>query len=1163
MRRIREVFSNIRDKLKPQKKGDPPAASTVSSPEPLDSIVRGTQSLGIDIYLNASASHFEPSALTVLVPAATATLPAATKETLASTSVPIFDAPPIKTENEAWAVAYEKFAAREEELAEDYRTHLATAAGSQCAHSNWAESAVEKFQTDRENKQWHFNFLGKDINVRAQAEKLIKILIWSNGIVKDALSAQPYAALAWSGVSMLLPVCKVNQKFTQILIRIQLLGSATAQNEAMFKGFDAITRVQIYWQSYQDTFPYQSCSHSGSVLRNSLIDLYSYIFEYQALIICHLSSAQLSRAWKALAGSNDWEKKYSEVEERSNYCKGLIDIAQREDTQRKSDYYLEQVDKSFEVLQQIIASLNEEREERRNDRQREMLADLAINHEEYKDKNPEKVENTCKWFLEDPSFRSFRESQQSSFLWVSAGPGCGKSVLTKSLIDGRQFSTTPATSVVCYFFFKDDDEGRNRSANALSAIIHQLCIQDLTGKFTNHALTRHSQYGKKLATNFPQLWDILLECANTPNAGEIICVLDALDECRQDDRYDLISKLKDLFSGGASSSIFTRRLKFFVTSRPYDTIERSIESFLNSSCLRIDGEDHSAAVSQDIDYVIDAKLPQLIHGFSKSDQRHISERLKSMKNRTYLWLRLTFQIIDNNPSDYYEPSNVTTLLDQLPNEHFQAYEKILRQKNSMHTRYIFQLMIAARRPLSETEAMCAFKMMKENRPVSHSKLEEDLQNIDSFKMMVKNSCGLLVDFHDSKLSFIHQTVREFLTKNPQEGDEWKWGGTFKLRECHGAMVLSCIQYLSLRELKLLPKYPRQGIDTRHSYPLLRYALHFWHSHYRNITGIQGQCLLEKVRESCRVHGSGGESEVYIWGTPLIDCKPADLISSDLIMAVALGLPSVVHAILDKKDANADTDHKYHDLALGYACQHGFSDIVEILLDKTTCDVNRILDGDENWRPITWALFRLDLRMVRLLIDRREEEINVTEYDILIAIGQGNYAKERVALLCERVGKKLQITTEIMRHLLLLEENDCQDLMTMLLGSKGQDHSTGDAIQAIMDRYQDLHGGKTGAKEMIGVLIKKWRELPQFTDDSIVEAFRNTDWKEFLESLFKNKGAERALGDIGESLAKCPERGRCVRQSLTILSNSLLSWMRLGGGTGHRLAYTSRWIPLVG
>lgn len=51
-----------------------------------------------------------------------------------------------------------------------------------------------------------------------------------------------------------------------------------------------------------------------------------------------------------------------------------------------------------------------------------------------------------------------------------------------------------------------------------------------------------------------------------------------------------------------------------------------------------------------------------------------------MKNRTYLWLRLTFYIIEQSPSDYSRTSDVETLLKSLPEEHSQAYEKILEQK---------------------------------------------------------------------------------------------------------------------------------------------------------------------------------------------------------------------------------------------------------------------------------------------------------------------------------------------------------------------------------------------------------------------------------------------------------------------------------------------------
>lgn len=387
--------------------------------------------------------------------------------------------------------------------------------------------------------------------------------------------------------------------------------------------FDAIHHVQIYWKAYQDTFPVEFCSNNNGIVTD-LVELYSHILEYQARTICHLSSAQLSRVWQKVAGWNDWEKKASDVNRLSEHCKSRMDIAQAEETQLKCDQQLEQMYKSREALQQIYEILEEERKQQQNDRQdqreRELLANLAADHEGYKNLNPEKVKNTCGWFLEDPNFRSWRDSEESALLWISAGPGCGKSVLSRSLIDKWQLSTSAATSVVCYFFFKDGDDRRERSANALSAILHQLFIQDLTGKFMSLALNKHKNYGNALATNFSELWDTLLDCATTPNAGEIVCVIDALDECKEYERNTLIGKLKDFFSSTGEASRRTCRLKFLVTSRPYDTIEQSIGSLLNSSCLRIDGDDHSLAINKDINRVIDAKIPELIPHLSENNR---------------------------------------------------------------------------------------------------------------------------------------------------------------------------------------------------------------------------------------------------------------------------------------------------------------------------------------------------------------------------------------------------------------------------------------------------------------------------------------------------------------------------------------------------------------
>src|SRR5690348_12943644 len=92
-------------------------------------------------------------------------------------------------------------------------------------------------------------------------------------------------------------------------------------------------------------------------------------------------------------------------------------------------------------------------------------------YEQHKDINPPRVSGTCQWVLTHKRYLKWHESALDDLLWISADPGCGKSVLAKSLID-NEFQNTDSHTV-CYFFFKDNDEQDN-IATALCALLHQL-----------------------------------------------------------------------------------------------------------------------------------------------------------------------------------------------------------------------------------------------------------------------------------------------------------------------------------------------------------------------------------------------------------------------------------------------------------------------------------------------------------------------------------------------------------------------------------------------------------------------------------------------------------------------------------------------------------------
>jgi hypothetical protein len=127
------------------------------------------------------------------------------------------NAPDLRWE-ELWTRARDKLATDKHDLVEEYLFNLAKRPEFQSSgqsdgftiNSESVMSIVMHLDKERTDKQWclkwktdYFDF---DINLRKQIQKLVKVAMWSDKLVKEALSTQPHAALAWSGATMVLPV---------------------------------------------------------------------------------------------------------------------------------------------------------------------------------------------------------------------------------------------------------------------------------------------------------------------------------------------------------------------------------------------------------------------------------------------------------------------------------------------------------------------------------------------------------------------------------------------------------------------------------------------------------------------------------------------------------------------------------------------------------------------------------------------------------------------------------------------------------------------------------------------------------------------------------------------------------------------------------------------
>lgn len=658
----------------------------------------------------------------------------------------------------------------------------------------------------------------------------------------------------------------------------------TKHQEALISGLSSVTNILQTAVVRQDMyFDNASVPPHDNYIR-ATVELYSCIFEYQIRVFNYVSQKSGKRWIKSVVQADDWPAMREKVFSAEQKCKSLMHLTDTQEVRRRRA---------------------------QDEKKQALLQDLATASNYKTDKNfvSARTTGTCEWFFEDQTFQQWRECPESSLLWVTAGPGCGKSVLARALIDEGRVSKNVVSSTVCYFFFKDSQERRTQSTHALGALLHQL-FQD--PDLIKHGLASHRNHGKSLLEAFDDMWEILLKVANDPDAGEIVCVIDALDECEQTSRLQLLDRIIAFYSQPDLKTTSTV-LKFLITSRPYEDLDDRFQHLRNvSNYVRCDGDEHSQQIGQEINIVIDAEIKDILPNHSQSDQTLIANRMKSRGNRTYLWLFLTIDIIKSSRSKYRKISSIEGLMNDLPIQIADAYEKILsRSSDEILARKLLQIIVAAREPLSLEEANIALALA--TQPACDSLDGLDLWPSEDFAADIKKICGLLVTCYDDKIALIHQTAREFLLRpsGPAKADQKPLQGSFESTEADELMTEICTTYLLALDpgqvsqrtgyydwRSKLGRRIKRRQDFQPRFPLLRYSAQHWASHYRNQTHFMGKShdlCFQRALKLCDTEALHCDWWLlYVEGNTLDFPRNA---RSSLLLAVYQGLDDLIKANL--------------------------------------------------------------------------------------------------------------------------------------------------------------------------------------------------------------------------------------------------------------------------
>ena len=608
------------------------------------------------------------------------------------------------------------------------------------------------------------------------------------------------------------------------------------------KGLDYVTNLLIVYKWQEKT--YLQDIDAGPAFKGPAIRLYTRILEYEATLLIHIHQNAPKQWARDIFQAGDWSDRMASIQQCDVNCQKVTNAI---DSLRAKEWREEERNWQNELLQLP-----------RQDRDKRCVRALYSNYEAGKNVNPERISGTCEWFLNHTAFLAWRESQTSCPLRLSADPGCGKSVLSKFLVDrrGDVLTVNIEMPVVYYFFFKDGDVDRMDGAKAICAFLHQLIMQRPC--LYQYMEEDFENKNEKFLTDFDALWNIFLKASEDNASHEIICVLDALDECQESSRSALIAKLVRLYTLRNASNRRKPILKFLVTSRPDFRIVRDFKNLTsNLSEIRLRGERESEQISREINLVIRHKVEELGSKLDLNDldKLNLRENLFKIPHRTYLWLHLTF----NNISERLEltKNDIAAIAKTIPEDVNQAYTAILdKSPDKERARRLLHIILAATRPLTLHETNIAM-VIKE-----HHKIHEDIEiwRPDVSADRIKNTCGLFLTVVDSKVYLIHQTAREFLvcentnsssTLQPVISTAWKH--SFCLTEANLRMAKICIWYLQLRdfqEKRLARAFRDHYIEAirqyKEKYCFLHYAAQHWATHFSQAGSLPQPALLQTV-----------------------------------------------------------------------------------------------------------------------------------------------------------------------------------------------------------------------------------------------------------------------------------------------------------------------------
>jgi ankyrin repeat protein len=578
-----------------------------------------------------------------------------------------------------------------------------------------------------------------------------------------------------------------------------------------------------------------------------------------------------------------------------------------------------------------------------------------------------RVPGTCQWILTNPIYKRWLASQ-SQLLWLSGGPGKGKTMFAIFLTQELERLASQSTNVAVTFFFCGSSYRRNTAVDVIRGILFRLLISHPS---LYQYIKRHYEIQKGLLfadSSLEPLWDIFEKVIRDTGLEAIYCVLDGLDECELSSLKILLSKLVSIFpKDSADAQRPKTRLKLLCISREY--AECILEKLRTYPRIKLD-PDSDKTVRGDLEQYISVKVDELSAEKDYSEEVRSLAKAKLMQRAggTFLWVGFAVKELMDRAS-----TEVEEALDNFPTGLEGLYSRMLLnvlERRRHVVALILRWVVIATRPLTVKE----LSIVTGVKAVRVEERERSIRDYISF-------CGPLLTVVNNEVHLVHASARDYLTRDEEDTDPVLEFFRIDEREAHATaakLLLDTIQSL------FTPKVAQDVLDSAlpgwilassvleeldRTNPLTSYAVEEWAEHARR--SCSHVYTFDVASSFFDETSSVREAWWSIYRHKKYDRRaPKSL--SPLHLAAYFGLLPLAEKLLERAKStwtglsglvNAK-DSSGHS-PLFYAASDGYEKMVQLLCERG------ITEADDGLRdtPLLIAISRRHSRVVDYLIEK--------------------------------------------------------------------------------------------------------------------------------------------------------------------------------------------------